>query len=1036
MSAKKIQETYELLSARNPFPGLRPFTMEENHLFFGREGHSETVLEFLAKNRFVAVTGASGSGKSSLIYCGLIPTLYGGFIVNAGSSWRIITTRPGNSPVENLAAALADSEKEHQYSQSGIIKKQINYTVLRRSSFGLVDALKQMKIPGNENILLILDQFEELFRFKESRKDITTINETEAYIKLIVNAVKNTEYPVYVVLTMRSDFIGECSQFQELTNLINNSNFLIPQMTRNDYKEAILGPLAVGGAEIDPQLLQHILNTIENKTDQLPVLQHAMMRTWEYWSRYNEPGTAVKLRDYEAAGKMENALSMHANEAYEELSEEGQQICRTIFKSLTLKGTDNKGIRHPASIRTIAEIAQTSDQNVIEVVEKFREKGRSFITPSDNIPLDSDSVIDISHESLMRIWDKLKGWVEEEFSSVQMYLRLSEAASLYQVGETGLWRPPDLHLALNWKKTQKPSVAWAKKYNPAFEKVMVFLDASEKKYVQEEQNKVRIQRKTLDRTRRFALSMAGVLFFVVLLLVMVNGQRIKNKNLTDELENKNYDLELKTKEAEGLRQLAEQKAGKAEVNAYISQLKADSAETARRRALLETQLSEKEKQIAQQKADSSERARQLAQEEKLLAERNAERARQGMTEAEKQKEMEFRRRMLSIAQTMAVKSQDISNKDLKALLAYQAFNFNRQYTGQENNPDIYAGLLAALTMFNGQDFNMLQAHNESVRSVCFVGKTNTFYSSGFDGKILLWDLDGNTKQYRTLIDNNFSNNNLAISGNGRWLACATTSTGIQLFNLNQPNSQPRLLEGQSGNIESLVFSGDNNGLYSAANNTVNNTGSVMYWDLINNTRDQFVSYDARIRSINISPNGRYIIAGTDNGLVRWNTGNGEQKIIYSSGRNYIYAAAYNNKGTLIVCGDMKGTIYIFNAGTARLLQSFAAHTARVTDLKFSPDDTQLASCSYDSKIKIWNTRDFNLRPVEIIIPETLGLSIAFSSDGKAVISAQNSKIYIWPSKSEYMADQICRKVSRNFTRSEWETYVGYDIDYEKTCPNK
>ena len=205
MSAKKIQETYELLSARNPFPGLRPFTMEENHLFFGREGHSETVLEFLAKNRFVAVTGASGSGKSSLIYCGLIPTLYGGFIVNAGSSWRIITTRPGNSPVENLAAALADSEKEHQYSQSGIIKKQINYTVLRRSSFGLVDALKQMKIPGNENILLILDQFEELFRFKESRKDITTINETEAYIKLIVNAVKNTEYPVYVVLTMRSD---------------------------------------------------------------------------------------------------------------------------------------------------------------------------------------------------------------------------------------------------------------------------------------------------------------------------------------------------------------------------------------------------------------------------------------------------------------------------------------------------------------------------------------------------------------------------------------------------------------------------------------------------------------------------------------------------------------------------------------------------------------------------------------------------------------------------------------------------------------
>ena len=90
----------------NPFPGLRPFSTEESHLFFGREGQSEIVLEYLGKNRFAAVTGASGSGKSSLIYCGLIPVLYGGFITEAGSKWKIMTTRPGNSPVENLANVL------------------------------------------------------------------------------------------------------------------------------------------------------------------------------------------------------------------------------------------------------------------------------------------------------------------------------------------------------------------------------------------------------------------------------------------------------------------------------------------------------------------------------------------------------------------------------------------------------------------------------------------------------------------------------------------------------------------------------------------------------------------------------------------------------------------------------------------------------------------------------------------------------------------------------------------------------------------
>jgi hypothetical protein len=1034
MPAKVLQETYEILSARNPFPGLRPFTIDENHLFFGREGHSETVLEYLAQNRFVAVTGASGSGKSSLIYCGLIPTLYGGFIVNAGSNWRIITTRPGNSPVENLATTLAESEKEQRYSHSGTVKKQINYTVLRRSSFGLVDVIRQMKIPKGENILLIFDQFEELFRFKESRKDTTTLNETEAYIKLIVNAVTNKEIPIYVVMTMRSDFIGECSQFQELTDLINKSNFLIPQMTRNDYKEAILGPLAVGGAKIDPQLLQHILNTIENKTDQLPVLQHAMMRTWEYWARYNEPGTPIKMRDYETAGKMENALSMHANEAYEELSEEGQQICKILFKSLTLKGADNKGIRHPASVKMIAEISQTSDQNVIDVANKFRAKGRSFITPSEVVELDADSILDISHESLMRIWDKLKVWVEEEFSSVQMYLRLSEAASLYQIGQSGLWRPPDLHLALNWRKTQRPTLAWARKYNPAFEKVMVFLDASEKKHLQEEQNKVRIQRKALDRTRRFALSMAGVLFFVVMLLFIVNGQRAKMSDLTKELENKNFDLELKTQQAEEFRQLAEQKAGKAEVDKLIAQFQADSADRARERALQETQLSQMERRLAQQKADSADRARRLAQQERAVAERSAQEARLGQNEAEKQKELEFRRRMLSIAQTMAAKSQDVTDNNLKALLAQQAYLFNQQYSGQENHPDIYLGLYGAISAFNGFEYNARKAHEGSVWSVCFVKGTNTFYSSGGDGKILQWDLNNNASQYRTLIDNNFVNKSISISNNGRWLACATTSTGIQLFNLNQPGSQPQLLTSQAGYVESLCFAPDNNGLYTATNAT--NNGTIIYMNLIDNTHSQFAVHDSRIRSISISPNGRYLVAGTDNGIFKWNISSQEKKVIYAANNNSFSVVTFNSSGTRIAAGDKKGTIYLFEANANNLISSFTAHNAKVADLKFSPDETQLASCSLDSKIKIWNTKDYGLRPVEIIIEANWVLSVDFSSDGRNLVSAvQNDKIFIWPTRADYMASQICSRVSRNLTVREWEAYVGYDINFQNTCPD-
>ncbi|MCK4699117.1 MAG: hypothetical protein KAT38_02235, partial [Bacteroidales bacterium] len=408
-----------------PFPGLRPFRIEESHLFFGREGQSEDVLEKLAKNKFVAVIGASGSGKSSLMYCGLVPILYGGFITKAGSRWRIVTTRPGNNPVENLAHALQKISPDQKEDQE--LQKSVSQAVLMRSSKGIAECIKQLKLPPDENVLLLVDQFEELFRYKASREDVSTINESESFVSLLVEAVRQTDVPVYIVLTMRSDFIGDCSQFQELTDLINNSNYLVPQMTRDDFREAIMGPVAVGGAKIDPMLVQQLLNEVGDNPDQLPILQHAMMRTWEYWKKLNDPKKPIGLSDYEAIGKMEKALSEHANEAFDELSPEGKRTCESLFKTLTEKGGDNRGIRHPTRVEVIAAIAHASVENVMEVVEKFRATGRSFLTPSAEVPLNKNSVIDLSHESLMRIWNNLIIWVGEEGSAIQMYNRLAEA---------------------------------------------------------------------------------------------------------------------------------------------------------------------------------------------------------------------------------------------------------------------------------------------------------------------------------------------------------------------------------------------------------------------------------------------------------------------------------------------------------------------------------------------------------------------------------------------------------------------------------
>src|SRR5688572_23383449 len=164
------QHVDEKVSTLNPFPGLRPFKIEESHLFFGREGQSDEVLLKLSKSRFVGVIGPSGSGKSSFIYCGVMPILYGGFLTDASPDWEVVVTRPGAGPIDNMAEALLKNSSEYQAADvdEKKIKRTIFSTLLRSSSLGLVEAIEQSRKKKDVNYLILVDQFEELFRFKDS----------------------------------------------------------------------------------------------------------------------------------------------------------------------------------------------------------------------------------------------------------------------------------------------------------------------------------------------------------------------------------------------------------------------------------------------------------------------------------------------------------------------------------------------------------------------------------------------------------------------------------------------------------------------------------------------------------------------------------------------------------------------------------------------------------------------------------------------------------------------------------------------------
>src|SRR5215471_18981252 len=147
------------LELERPYPGLRPFEASEALLFHGRQAHTEELLGRLGSSRFLAVLGTSGSGKSSMVRAGLLPALHRGFLVGATSRWRIAIMRPGNSPLENLASALA--ERQILSSHPADVRE-----VIARSSLGLADAVRRTGLASGESVLVVVDQFEELFRFQ------------------------------------------------------------------------------------------------------------------------------------------------------------------------------------------------------------------------------------------------------------------------------------------------------------------------------------------------------------------------------------------------------------------------------------------------------------------------------------------------------------------------------------------------------------------------------------------------------------------------------------------------------------------------------------------------------------------------------------------------------------------------------------------------------------------------------------------------------------------------------------------------------
>jgi energy-coupling factor transporter ATP-binding protein EcfA2 len=517
-----------------PYTGLRSFTEEESLYFKGRDQQIDQITSLLEKNKFLMLTGASGEGKSSLIYAGLIPNARAGFFKAQYSNWVVADFRPERSPVKNMAEAISDKF---------VINPATAETELRRGYSSLIDLYTSSKFyvdkNGEEwqqasdeekvnmqrssaNLLIIADQFEEFFTNPENYYNEVPSQDSQVVVNLLLETARialEKNIPVYVVCTMRSDYIGQCSAFRGLPDYIGFSQFFVPRLKRKDLKQVILEPADLSGNRISQRLVERLLYDLSEGVDQLPILQHALKQIWRAADDGSEemdlihyakvggmPANELPEEDqqtflswykelpefqrgyYKETG-LNRVIEIHADLLFENAwtnymgkysdkpisKDQASEIITTAFSCLT-KIDNSRAVRNRMSLQEITDIIHSpgiTTRIVGNVLKTFREEGNSFVRPfctddPDSCDLPDDAVLDITHESLIRNWSRMREWANREFEFYSIYQDFRKQLDRWKnSGKSSNFLLPigPLTFFENWYDECRPNPSWIRRYS-------------------------------------------------------------------------------------------------------------------------------------------------------------------------------------------------------------------------------------------------------------------------------------------------------------------------------------------------------------------------------------------------------------------------------------------------------------------------------------------------------------------------------------------------------------------------------------------